>query len=177
MSFEQIAKESGFTKGFANAKTVIGGSMVAHLSAASVFSSDFRHQTSFIDRTSQRFLAETVFAKTHAHQAGGGVHVVGSRAGERVDLVAHLVEHFAEVGEFGSVCVTFQSAAAFIGVRIANCNQIAGVGGVCCIRRSFAGNANSGEVNLFVRRFARGEIVHQNNARASNGGGLQKVTT
>ena len=51
----------------------------------------------FVERLGHRLLHEGVLAQLHAHRRGHRVAVVGRADGDRVDALAHLVEHLAEV--------------------------------------------------------------------------------
>ena len=103
------------------------------------------HQPGLVDRVRQRLLAEAVLAHPHGHQRGRGVGVVGRADGHRVDALAHLVEHLAEVGValgLGKPLLAGVVQRAF--VDVADGDHVAGVAGVARIARALAANADAG---------------------------------
>ena len=66
------------------------------------------------------FWVKQCFPFFMARNAGRGVAVVGNADGHRVDLVPHLVEHFAIVVEPAGV---FENAAPFLEVQIVDVTQ------------------------------------------------------
>jgi len=102
----------------------------------------------------QRLLREAVFAHPHCHRGGDGVAVVGSADGDRVDVLFGF-QHFAEI-EVG--LGTAKADLAFFQRRfidIADGHDVAGRASVVGIAFAFAADADAGEIDLFVGRFAR----------------------
>ena len=77
----------------------------------------------FVDRVRQRLLAIDVLAHLASPSiAADGVRVVGRADGDRVDLVAHLVEHLAEVVE---LALALGNLAAFVFKVLSSMSQMA----------------------------------------------------
>src|SRR5262245_8709407 len=116
----------------------------------------------------KRLLAIHVFLEPHGGDAGDGVAVIRGRHGDRVDLLADLVEHLAEVrvnlrlgvGEgrlrvLGLLVAVVERAIQFPVVDIAQCDDLADPGRVKDVALSLPADADAGEADGLGRSVSR----------------------
>ena len=87
------------------------------------------------------------------HMAADGVHVVGRGDDHRVDVLAFLVEHLAEVAEARRVGEALEGRGGAAVVHVAQRHDVLRRGGGAEIRSALAAGADGGEIQFLVRRF------------------------
>jgi hypothetical protein len=124
-------------------------------------------------------LAEAVLAHPHRHQGGSGVVVVGRADRDRIDTLAHLVEHLAVVGELFRLRKHLRSGGEITGVYVADGHHVAVLAGVIRVADALNAQADAGDGDLLVGRLALLGIhtTGRPKAEARGGGGLQEQTT
>ena len=99
MQLEGFANDAGLDDFNGAAQAVFGAALVAHLRGQVLFLGQLTHEAGFLDRLDERLLAEAVFAHLHGADGGDAVMMVRGGNGHGVDVLAHLVEHFAVILE------------------------------------------------------------------------------
>ncbi len=102
----------------------------------------------------QRLLRVDVLADLDRHHGGDGVGVIGRGDGDGVDLLAHLVEHLAEVGELSGLGVLGGFGVEALLVDVADGDEVGVLGGLLAVAVAFAADADAGEVDPLVGGFA-----------------------
>jgi len=89
----------------------------------------------------------------HAHRlvGGDGVAVIGRADRDGVDLIAHLVEHFAEVMKLLRAREAGGAGREVLVVNVADGDHIAVLARVFGIARALARDADRRELNFLVR--------------------------
>ena len=168
-------------------KPLLARPLVAHLRGDLHLVGHFPHAAGFIDRPGQRLLREAVLPLLHGEDAGRRVAVIGDADGHRVDLVAHLVEHFAIVVEHLDRVVDLSPALELVAflvemaiVDIAQRDDVAIAGRIIRVAGALPVDADATEIQLLERILAVGSkrtgLAHPP-GRAQQGGILEKITT
>ena len=99
MDFLDVAEDAALDDLDVAAETVARRTLVAHLAHDAVRLGGLEELLRLPERAHERLLHVDVLAHLHRADRDGGVHVVGRRDGDRIELRAHLVEHLAVVRE------------------------------------------------------------------------------
>ena len=91
------------TISLAAAQGVAGAALVAHLRRHFLNRRQIAHLARFPNGLRQRFLAINVFVQVQSRHGDNRVVMVGRGDRDGVDGFSHLVEHFAEIAEGGSL--------------------------------------------------------------------------
>ena len=84
-----------------------------------------RHQgANLVDRVGQGLLAVDMLAEPQGRHAGDGMGVIGSRDRHHIGLLAHLVEHPAEVLELRRLGEAFERARRSAIIHIAETDDV-----------------------------------------------------
>ena len=127
-------------------------SLVAHLSGDFVLVRRFHQLARFPDGARQRLLHIHVLPAFHALHRRDGVHVIGDGDDHRIDVLAFLVEHLAEVFVLRRFLVFLEFACGLLLIDIAERNDVLG-GAAVDIAGRLAARADRGDIQLLVRRF------------------------
>ena len=149
MNFLNFTKHTSSDDFDSFTKSVVGRSLVAHLSRDAFFVGHVAHQLGFVDRPGQRLLSEAVFAHAHGQKARGSVAVIRSRNRDGINLVAHLGEHFPVVDKLLGVGISSSCFLESFLIDIADGDHVSVVAGISRVARTFAFNADRREVDLF----------------------------
>ena len=76
---------------------LVGIALVAHLRGDLVLVGRLQHLARFPDGAGERLLHVDVLAALHAPHGRGGVHEIGNRDDDGVDVIGLFVEHLAEI--------------------------------------------------------------------------------
>src|SRR5262245_55311427 len=96
MDFANRSDDSGSHQFHSSSNWFASMSLIAHLRLYFVVNSALRHQTGFVERMCQRFLAINVLAQRHGPQSRYGMYVVWCAYRHRIDAF-FVVEHDAEI--------------------------------------------------------------------------------
>jgi len=97
--FDDVINHSGGEHALELFRTAGGVTLVTHLGDDAEFFLTADEDFGFFEGVGQGLFDIDVLAKGHGLNGGGEVGVVGSGDGDGVDVIAHLVEHLAEVVE------------------------------------------------------------------------------
>ena len=130
--------------------------LVAHLRLHFVVRRGMGHHASFVNRMRQRFLAVHVLAQRHGHYGRGGMRVVRSADGDRVDALFPF-QHHAEIGVTLGFRKLGKRAVRPALVDVAQRHErAAGCGDVFHLAGAFAADTDSGDIETLVQRPRRG---------------------
>jgi len=157
------------------------GALVPHLRSRFGGGCEFGDLASFPNRPGQWLLGVTSLAHLQRHSGGHRVGVVRCADGHRVDVLADLIEHLAEVIEGLCIFKVFVLLAAVEGVvvDIANRDDLSVVGSILGVAGAFAPNSDTSEPNFFDRgtTFLRGNSSSYPISSRDGRSGLEEAAT
>src|SRR5262249_40371264 len=139
------AEHAGADQGGRPPQAVAGRALVAHLRGDLVLAGELRQAASLPDGVGQRLLGEAVLAPLHGHARNDGVGVVRRAHRDRLDGVAQLVEHAAEVVVALRPGVELAALGQGVVVDVAQGDDVAVPGGVGRVADAFAADADAGK--------------------------------
>ena len=157
MRFADGSDQSGLNDLDRLAQAVFGRALIAHLRGHLVLGGDLFHHAGFIDVVRQRLLTIDVLAHLHRHDAGRRMRVIRSAHGHRVDVLIHLLQHFAKIVVFLGVREFASLRLQMMVVDIAQGDDVAVIAGLVGVTVPFASHSDAGDVDFFVGRFAVGQ--------------------
>ena len=148
-----------------------GMALVAQLRDDLVLGGRGHESAHLLDGVGQRFFAIDVFAAAHGFHGNDRVGVVGSADDDRVNLLAHLVEHDAVILEPFGLGILGELLGGVVVVHVAEGDEVLAFArdGVD-VGAALAADADSGDVEFVVEQGAvrarAGEKVEQGDSRA-----------
>ena len=153
--------------------------LIAHLRGDAHFGRGLAHEASFVDRVRQRLLRVDVLLHLHRGDAGDGVRMIGSAHGDRIDLFAHLVEHFSPIEVFLGIRELLGLGSEMLFIDIAERDYRAELAALRDVAGAFAADADAREADRVVRAVGgarRGQRAGRKEVPgAGRGRGLQET--
>src|SRR6185503_17793795 len=151
VNFLDPADQAGMNDFDGAAQAGLGAALVAHLGGELLLGGELSEDAGLVDGLHQGLLAVDVLAELHRGACDDAVAVVGGGDGDGVDLVAHLVEHFAKIFEGFGVGVLLGRELEVVGIDVAQGDDLAaGLGRVFNVGGALAGAADGGDADLLV---------------------------
>ena len=153
MHFGHIADLAGPDHFRALPRTFVRITLVAHLGGDLVFRRCVGELPAFPDGVRQRLLHEHVLAALHGPHGGGGVHEVRYGHDHRVDVMALLIEHDAEIFVLRRFVVLGEDGLGALLIDVAKGDDVFGLAAAAYVAGCFAAGSDRGDVQFFVGRF------------------------
>ena len=175
VTFLDLANGAGPQRLHALAHASARGALVAHLRANLVLLRHQPHLARFPHSMGQRLLAIHVNALVHRADGGRRVGVIRGGHGAGIDVLAHLVEHLAEVGKLLGLGPFLSRAAAAIEITITKRNHLANLASTTYVATAFAAHSDAGHSDAFIgAKHTCGKEVHSDSRGRA---GLQDIAS
>ncbi len=162
--FLHVAQDAGLHPFAEDARTVVGMALVAHLRGHLLLPRELGELPRLPDRVRERLLDKDVLAEVQRRRCDRKVHVIGRRHRDRVDLVAHLVEHLPEIAEARHLRIGIERLGGAVVINIAKCDEIFVLRAVDR-GAPLAADPAQGDVKLAVRRARAAGDVREGKGR------------
>ena len=180
MNFLHLADGPGADNFNSLTQAIFCGTLVAHLGADLLFPGKFPENTGFLDRMGKWLLHIYMFAHAHGHGGGGGMCVIRSADHHAINILAHFLEHLAEIVVLFRLGELLTLLAKGIVIHIADGNHIAELSCLINVTATLATHTHAGEAQAFqCRGFCGccGNATSKPETCAGNGRVLNKTTT
>ncbi len=127
-----------------------GSALVAHLRTNLIFLRQQPHLARFPNGVRHRLLTINVNALIHGADGSWGMGVIRGRHSTGINVLAHLVEHLAEVGKFFRLRKLAGCATATVEITITKRDHLADLPGTFNIASALAAHADTGHGQPFI---------------------------
>ena len=135
----------------ARRKPSAGAALIAHLRDELSLLGHFPQIARLIDGLRQRFLAKYSLVPLHGRRRHNRMHMIRSRNRHRIDPIAHLIQHLAEIFVKLRARIFFRLSLVSLGTRIHVAQRddvLAGAG--IGVAPAFTADSDAGDVQLAV---------------------------